>query len=121
MEDGELNKVIGAVARSAREVLGLTQAQVAERAGLTGPVYGRVERGHMMPSTPTLRRIALALDVPPNALLDITPEEMPASSEDLSPAMRQVFALLRSWPEGKRARAVELLQVIEPFELPDDD
>lgn len=120
MEDGELQKVLGAVARSAREVLGWTQNQVAERAGLTGPVYGRVERGHMMPSVPTLRRIALALDVPPNALLDISLKEMPTSSEDLSPAMRQVFALLRSWPERKRALAVELLRVLDKAEVPDE-
>lgn len=46
----ELGTTIGATARAAREALGLTQAQVAERVGLVPLVYSRLERGKMLPA-----------------------------------------------------------------------
>ncbi|MGZ3460668.1 MAG: helix-turn-helix domain-containing protein, partial [Archangium sp.] len=55
--DEELQRNLGEVARAARERLGLTQAQVAQRVGLAHGVYGRIERGDMMPSVPSLRRL----------------------------------------------------------------
>ncbi len=72
-----------------------------------------------MPSVPTLRRIAEALGVPPNALLDVSPEEVPTSSDDLSPEARTVVALLRTWPEAKVRMVVELLRVLDRAEVPD--
>jgi transcriptional regulator with XRE-family HTH domain len=79
MESDLLQKTIGEVARAAREGLGLTQAQVARKVGLSPPVYGRVERGGMMPSVPVLRAIAVALDVPTDALLDVSSSEVPTT------------------------------------------
>lgn len=119
MDDGQLQKRLGEVARSAREGLGLTQAEVAARAGLTAPVYGRVERGGMMPSVPTLRRIAQALGVPVDALLDMAPEDVPTSTGDLSPEIRTVVALLRTWPQAKNRMAVELLRVLDRADVPE--
>ena len=61
-----LAKRIGAVTRSARLSLKLTQADVAERAGLSLEFYARIERGHSMPSAPTLftlaRQLGISLD-----------------------------------------------------------
>lgn len=59
MSDAELRHVVGKAARSARLRLGLTQADVAERVNLASEVYGRLERGIMLPSVPTLRRLSL--------------------------------------------------------------
>ena len=120
MDDGQLQKRLGEVARNAREGLGITQAEVAARAGLTAPVYGRIERGGMMPSVPSLRRVAIALGVPPDALLDMSPQELPTSANDLSSETRKVLALLRTWPETKVRLAVELLRVLEPVQVPDE-
>jgi transcriptional regulator with XRE-family HTH domain len=53
----KLQRLLGDAARAARLRLGLTQAEVAKKVGLKSGVYGRVERGMMMPSVPTLRRI----------------------------------------------------------------
>lgn len=54
---------IGLAARQARHRLELTQADVAELLGMAPEVYGRLERGQMLPSVPTLRRLCTALDL----------------------------------------------------------
>ncbi|WNG38622.1 helix-turn-helix transcriptional regulator [Archangium violaceum] len=77
MDDDLLQKTIGEAARTAREGLGLTQAQVAQKAGMSAQVYGRIERGGMMPSVPALRRLAAALGVSPAVLLDMSPAKCP--------------------------------------------
>lgn len=113
MEDDLLQKRIGEVARAAREGLGLTQAQVAQKAAMSHGVYGRIERGGMMPSVPALRRLAAALGVPPGALLDMSSEEVPTSDRDLSPEAQKVVGLLRTWPESKVKLGGELLRVLD--------
>ncbi|MCY1081797.1 helix-turn-helix domain-containing protein [Archangium lansingense] len=113
MEDDLLQKTIGEAARTAREGLGLTQAQVAQKAGMSAQVYGRIERGGMMPSVPALRRLAAALGVSPAVLLDMSPREVPSSGNDLSPETRRVVGLLRTWPEYKVAIGRELLLVLD--------
>jgi len=113
MEDDLLQKRLGEVARTAREVLGLTQAQVAKRAEMSPAVYGRIERGGMMPSVPALRRLAVALGVSPALLLDMSPQEVPTSDKDLSPEIRKAVGLMRTWPESKVAVGVGLLHVLD--------
>ncbi|WP_309894432.1 helix-turn-helix transcriptional regulator [Archangium sp.] len=113
MEDDLLQKTIGEAARTAREGLGLTQAQVAQKAGMSAQVYGRIERGGMMPSVPSLRRMAGALGISPAVLLEMSPREVPATDKDLSPETRKVVGLLRTWPEPKVAVGRELLLVID--------
>ncbi|WNG44875.1 helix-turn-helix domain-containing protein [Archangium minus] len=70
MEDDLLQKRLGEAARTTREGLGLTQAQVAQKAGMSPAVYGRIERGGMMPSVPALRRLSVSLGISPAALLE---------------------------------------------------
>ncbi len=43
--------------------LGLTQSEVAEGVPLASEVYGRLERGGMLPSVPILMRLAAVLSV----------------------------------------------------------
>jgi HTH-type transcriptional regulator/antitoxin HipB len=49
--------------RSAREKLGITQAELAARIGSTQPSVARLEAGGVSPSIDTLSRIATALDL----------------------------------------------------------
>ena len=49
--------------RALREARGLSQEQVAQRAGVTMNTYARVELGQAAPSWSTVRSIAAALDV----------------------------------------------------------
>ena len=113
MEDDLLQKRLGEAARTAREALGLTQAQVADAARMRPAVYGRIERGGMMPSVPALRRLAVALGVSPAVLLDMSAREMPTTDKDLSPETRKAVGLLRTWPESKVKVGCELLRVLD--------
>ncbi len=56
--------------------LGLTQTQLAERAGLTQAKISRVEGADTVPTLPLLRRLALALDASLNIAFDDDHEEV---------------------------------------------
>lgn len=93
-----LSKVLGDEAREARQKLGLTQADVAERIGVATEVYGRLERGLLMPSVPTLRRLCVALRLPADSLLGLGAAQLPAWTELPPPPERdepQLRRLLR--------------------------
>jgi|HubBroStandDraft_5_1064220.scaffolds.fasta_scaffold943196_2 HTH-type transcriptional regulator/antitoxin HipB len=52
---------LGEAVRHRREELGITQAELAERAGLQQPAIARFETGGTMPTIPMLERLADAL------------------------------------------------------------
>jgi transcriptional regulator with XRE-family HTH domain len=80
----DLARSIGEVAREARNRAGLTQVEVATLVGITPMVYSRMERGKLMPSVPTLRRLSSALHISADALLGLAGQgaapEPPASA-----------------------------------------
>ncbi|MCP3137276.1 helix-turn-helix transcriptional regulator [Pyxidicoccus xibeiensis] len=67
----ELAITVGAAARAARARLGLTQADVAERVGIAMEVYSRMERGKVLPSVTTLRRLCQVLRIGADTLLGL--------------------------------------------------
>jgi transcriptional regulator with XRE-family HTH domain len=75
--DTDLAKQIGASARTARTRLGLSQADAAERAGISAEFYARIERGGTLPSTPTLVSMANALEVSADVLLGRARDQAP--------------------------------------------
>ncbi|WNZ10707.1 helix-turn-helix transcriptional regulator [Streptomyces sp. 11x1] len=52
---------LGRAVRERREALGMTQAQLAQRAGMLQPAVARFEAGGTMPTLPLLERFAAAL------------------------------------------------------------
>jgi transcriptional regulator with XRE-family HTH domain len=56
--------------REAREKLGLTQEQVAQRSGVHSTEVSRIEGGKRDPKISTLERLAKAVEVKPGRLLD---------------------------------------------------
>ncbi len=100
--DDKLALALGAAARAARLRAGLTQAEAAEKVGLAPGVYGRIERGGMMPSVPTLRKLSIALKIPSDTLLSLSHSEVTAWVDSLpprqerSPDLRRLARSLRT-------------------------
>jgi len=60
-EQARLRFELAKTVRSRREELGLSQRQLAERAGMTQPGVARFEAGGTTPTIPVLERLARAL------------------------------------------------------------
>ncbi|MFL5358845.1 helix-turn-helix transcriptional regulator [Archangium sp.] len=92
---------LGDVLREARLKAELTQADVAERVGVATEVYGRIERGNLTPSVPSLRRLCVALRVDANAVLNLTGHEAATwlqesePTPEESPQLRRLLRTLR--------------------------
>ena len=54
--------LIGQAVRERRLALGLSQVEVARRAGMTQPALSRLEAGGVVPTIPLLERISSALE-----------------------------------------------------------
>jgi len=63
--------LIGQAVRERRLVLGLSQVELAARAGMTQPALSRLEAGGVVPTIPLLERISMALDA--DLIVEITP------------------------------------------------
>jgi DNA-binding XRE family transcriptional regulator len=101
-KQAKLAKHLGGVAREARAETRMTQADVAEQVGIATEVYGRLERGRMLPSVTTLRKLCSVLRADANALLGLTsgvpfvPRGEPLSEKRKeSPRVRQLLRKLR--------------------------
>ena len=79
-----LAATIGAAAKQARTRAGLTQADVAAAVGTHPEVYGRMERGEVMPSVPTLMRVCLTLGCGPHELMGFSPLAPPQNAPGAS-------------------------------------
>jgi transcriptional regulator with XRE-family HTH domain/tetratricopeptide (TPR) repeat protein len=73
---------LGALLKRLRRADGVTQAQLAERAGYSAVYIGMIERGERHPQLPVLDALAAALDLPPGQraalLASARAEEQPA-------------------------------------------
>ncbi|WP_129306358.1 helix-turn-helix transcriptional regulator [Streptomyces sp. L2] len=68
--DARLAGDLGQAVHDRRIELGLSQAELAERAGMTQPQVSRMEGGDTVPTFPLLRRLAKALDGSLNVAID---------------------------------------------------
>lgn len=63
--------LIGQAVRERRLALGLSQVELATRAGMTQPALSRLEAGGVVPTIPLLERISAALDA--DLIVEIAP------------------------------------------------
>jgi ribosome-binding protein aMBF1 (putative translation factor) len=63
--------LIGQAVRDRRLTLGLSQTELATRAGMTQPALSRLEAGGVIPTIPLLERISIALDA--DLIVEIAP------------------------------------------------
>lgn len=99
--DKKLAITIGAAARAARARLELTQADVAERIDVATEVYGRLERGGMLPSVQTLLKLCHELNISADELLGLAAPSSTSSRSHEAPSnsppeRAEVRRLLRS-------------------------
>jgi transcriptional regulator with XRE-family HTH domain len=102
--------------RAARKRRRMTQADVAERVGVSTPIYWRYEKARMWPSIETLRMIVAVLDVSADNLFGIGQEEtpviLPLPSDD-SPMVRRILGQLRRAHASTRRIVEMVLAAIE--------
>ncbi|MFL5356276.1 multiprotein-bridging factor 1 family protein [Archangium sp.] len=119
--DEKLQRLLGEAARAARLRLGLTQAEVAKKVRLKSGVYGRVERGMMMPSVPTLRRMCETLGISSDVLLSLgaqahaatVPAETPPPGAGEHPELSRIIHILQGWPPERLALLRKLLETAD--------
>lgn len=89
-----------------REALGLTQAELADRLGMTRPYLSRLERGeYSHPSGRVLAQLARSLNIPIEDLYAITGYTLPRDLPNFGAYLR---AKLTDWPD-------EALRELEAF------
>jgi transcriptional regulator with XRE-family HTH domain len=92
---------LGVELRKARMRLELTQEQVARAVGFVPIVYGRIERGDMLPSVPKLLALCTTLGISADVLLSLrsvegTPlPQPPRSTPEEAPELRRLTMLVR--------------------------
>jgi transcriptional regulator with XRE-family HTH domain len=95
---------------AAREQAGISQAQLAERLGVTQPTVAYWERQAVNIRSDVLTRIARALDVSSDELLGTKP----AKSRAVKPAgkARQAFDAVSRLPRRQQAKIVEVVEAM---------
>lgn len=86
MSPSERNGFLGEKLRRLRDKLGMTQAEVAAKAGVSAALIGQIELGRVSPSLKTVNKIASALGVSPCYLVldsEGAEELLPGMSKDL--------------------------------------
>jgi len=66
----KLAETFGERVKNRRTVLGLTQADLAEKIGIHRPDLSDIENGKHSPTLETVEKIAKALGVPPSCLVE---------------------------------------------------
>ena len=85
-----------------RKKAGLTQAEMAEAAGISDRAYANIERGAINMRTETLMKICNALGITPDAILVGDDPRDELQLDDL-------LTRLKRCPEGNRQTALRLL------------
>ncbi|MBQ7692774.1 MAG: helix-turn-helix transcriptional regulator [Oscillospiraceae bacterium] len=94
-----------------RKRAGLTQAEVAERAGLSDRTYADIERGTANMRLETLLRICTVLRITPNDILH--------REEDSTSVCSEILKNVEELPVPQRETALKLLDVyIHSLTLP---
>ena len=96
--------VIGNRLLSIRKRMGLTQAEVAEAAGLSDRTYADIERGSVNMRTETILRIC--------SVLHITPDEvLTEGNSQFTPQQEELLARLNACSPKHKETALHILDV----------
>ncbi len=112
-------RVIGSRIRAARRQRGLTQAALAERAGLSPETVSAIERGKHVPRADTVIALARALSCPPEDLLAAqlpmlpdSPDPQPVFSRRREAQIARLLATARRLDDRRLDLACRLIAVL---------
>ena len=112
---------LGKAVQAARIALDWTQEDAAERIGISVPFYGRIERGHSLPSIQVLARMVQVLGISANVLTH-DPDRVSAASRSRvphhGPKLRRLVRQLRK-ASPKTIRVVT--KVVDALRIPPDE
>lgn len=82
---------IGEAIKKMRASVGLSQKELAERAGISATAVCNIEKGHSFPSKETIQAICDAIGIPVSWLLfsSITEEDVPEEKRAIFNALRE--------------------------------
>lgn len=109
---------LGATARAARRARRMTQADLACAIGVSVEFYGRIERGHALPSVATLARWVAALELDlDEILIRVVGRELPDPAPPGDPPqVRRVIRRLRRATPAARALVARLLDDLDALD-----
>jgi len=101
------------IVREARRDIGLTQSELAVRAGTSQSAISAIERGARVPSTELLARILRAAELRPSVPLELARDDVLAVAERLGLSNVRVFGSTVRGEDGPESD-VDLLVHLEP-------
>lgn len=107
--EGRLRQHLPPLIQREREARGLTQEQLAERAGVHWTTVGKIERGRQIPSVALLAALAKALDV---KLTDLLRTALPDFADD-APGDDPTIEFVRELPKPERRSLLPLLKALQ--------
>ena len=107
----DIKKKLGVRLFQLRTKVGITQAELAEKANLSIDSISRIERGERSPSFESLERITSALGVEPVELLNFKGKELVALAEGPS-EMLELWNLLRNKKRRQIKKIYEIAKIL---------
>jgi transcriptional regulator with XRE-family HTH domain len=105
-----LRETFGSNLRHYRMARDLKQHELAERAGLTTNMVGRLERGRVAPSFKTIEKIAAVLEIPEAALFGADVLTLPTGERGR--LLQRINAQLSKLNNDALARAAKLIRAM---------
>lgn len=109
----EKQQRLGARIRSLRQARGLTQEQLAERAGLHPTYVAKIEAGTRLPSLEVLDRLAAALEVPASLVV----QAIDAAALPEERAAEEVEILLQGCSAGQVNLVLNFIELVKRYEV----
>lgn len=100
-------KNLGSLIRSNRVKLALTQADIAEKIGVSTQHYSRIERGEYIPSLQTFLKLVDIFDMDINGLRF-------GKEENVSSTMYEIVYLLEKFNKTQQKAVLSFLKTMEP-------
>jgi len=95
--------------RHLRKQKGISQEELALRAGINTVYYGQIERGQKCPTVDTLYKIAVGLEIPLPDLLRFDIQAADSEDMDVNAYMEQ---LIKRIPPSKVTQVVRILEAV---------